>query len=370
MIKFFLILLAILFELFFVSSAVHAGYSVHPVQLYEIGEKILSSYQGNPSTLNDAKKIFQRLIDKYPSSSLGYLGMCHVVVIESYRYGHHHYDMSKIHDEALPLVIKALELGPTLEIVHRQYAVIEDISAAYLSHQKEIEAQLLRKPDSPETYFHVANLMMDQGEIQKAVKYFHVVLDMKPDKSLQLKVFKRLGWIALFKYHRPESAIEQYQRGLEIWKDCPVMNGYLGIAYFHLGRYDLSVEYLNHSIMVLPNHLMRQYFLHAQGRLYRQRGLPEQAIEQFEKALQYGDNLSLHWLLGNMYFEQNDFLAAFHHFQRVIDSEPDKPVAYYFAARALFFLGKPSRAVDYYATYLKHNPDFENSGFPLKSIPD
>jgi len=329
-----------------------ASYSAHPMQLYVKAEKVLQSYRGDPATLAEAKKIFSTLITKFPTSALGYVGLSHVYVIEACRYTDH-YDMQLMHDQALPYATKALELGPSLQLVHEQYAVIENIFNRYEEQQKNVQDRLLLKPDDPETYFFVANFMRDQGEIDKAVKYFNIALDMNPEPGLSLRILNRLGWLYLSELNQPERAVEYYQKSLDAGGASPLVTGFIGIAYYQMGRYQLSVKTLTESVTLLPNDFARYYLLQAQGKLLQQQGLSTQAIDALEEALQYGENSHLHRNLANMYLGMADFNRAYRHFQEVIASDPEEATAYYYAAKSLFSLGKSKQAVDYYSRYLQ-----------------
>lgn len=329
-----------------------AYYTAHPVSLYEKAESMVKVYRGQEVILANSKKIFSELIERYPSSPLGYLGMSHVAVIESCRCANH-YDMRLIHEQALPYAVKALELGPALPSVQDQYAVIEEILADYHRRQKKSQEMILVKPDDPQTYFDVANLMLDQGEIEKAVNYFNLSLDMNPPDILRFKIVQRLGWLALYTFRQPEKAVEYYQAGLAIWQDSLVINGYIGIAYYQLGRYDLAVEHLAKADKIVFNDRVREYLFSAQGKIFMQNGREDAAIEKFEAALQHGEGSSLHRLLGNLYWKRNNYPRAQRHFQRVVDTEPQDPDGYYYVARSLYSLGKYAAALEYYARYLR-----------------
>lgn len=98
--------------------------SPHPVQLYEKGQQFINNYTGDIGELVYAQDVYMELIDKYPNSPFGYLGMSQIYRIDAYL-GDENYDMEVIRERAIPFALKALKLGPSIRAVHENYAFFE-----------------------------------------------------------------------------------------------------------------------------------------------------------------------------------------------------------------------------------------------------
>jgi len=68
--------------------------------------------------------------------------------------------------------------------------------------------------------------------------------------------------------------------------------------------------------------------------------------------LSHGRDIEVHYKLGNLYFSMADYRKAYDHFRRVIDLQPDKANAYFFAGRSIQSLGDYDSAVTYFSKYL------------------
>ena len=184
------------------------GFSTpHPLLIYEKGEAILDQYKGASHDLDEAETLFKDLIEKHPRSALGYLGMSRLSRIDAYLYGER-FNMKKIKEKALPFATKAMELGPSLQDVHENYAVFEGIFEQHFNAQKDLKGAVYLFPDKAETHYAVAMFMHDQEEYSKALKYYAKALDMEPSQSLRLKIYKRMALIYLEEYDAPYQAIE------------------------------------------------------------------------------------------------------------------------------------------------------------------
>lgn len=111
--------------LFIAIQPAYAFLSPHPVQLYDKGEALIADYQGDINVLVAAQDVLLVLIEKYPHSPFGYLGMSHLYRIDAYL-GNENYDLKLIRERALPFALKALELGPSIRAVHENYAFFEE----------------------------------------------------------------------------------------------------------------------------------------------------------------------------------------------------------------------------------------------------
>lgn len=344
--------------------------SPHPIQLYEKGYALLNRYSGDPSKLYEAQEVFGLLIEKYPDSPFGYLGMSRIHTIDAYLYGNH-YNMDKIRTLALPFAVKALELGSSIRPVHENYANFERIFDQYAINREQAQDSLTLFPDSPKTYFGVATFLSNQGEHEKALGYYNTALELDPSESLRLRILKRMALIYLQEYQEPEKAVDYYHKALGIRENSPVLNEYLGIAYLKMQLYELSIEKLSKALALVKISSPEHYLLEAKGYLSEKQGKVEEAINFLEKASAYKKhNSTLQYSLGNLYYKQANYERAYDHFRRVIDLKPLDPNAYYFAGRSADSLGDMDLARDYYKKYLQFDTDSQEAHWIQENIPE
>jgi len=362
------IILTILGQAYF-SSPVYAMFSAHPAQIYERGVKFLDSYHGNPADLYEAKECFVELMDRFPDSPYGYLGMSRVQKINAYLYGNR-YNMNKVRDEVLPFAIKALEMGPSIREVHENYSALEHIYEDFYTNQKEAQDALLSFPDRAETYFLIGMFFGDQGEPEKGVEFYTTALGMEPSDNLRLKILERLGILSL-KLEESEKSLDYFQQAMEIKPDMPILNENLGMAYFRMKNYAHAVDRLTKAVKSLDNSYTQYQLLQAKAALAEQEGKSEEAIKLLEVALLKDSfNIALHFKLGNLYYNLASYEKAYEHFTKVINVEPQNSGAYYFAGRSAYSLGKTDRAIDYYKRYLQLNADSEEAAWIRKNVPE
>ena len=349
--------------------------SPHPIQLYEKGVAILNSYRGDPFELYQSEKIFAQLIEKYPESPFGYLGISRIRIIEAYRYDNI-YDMTKIRKEALPFAIKALELGSSLREVHEHYAIFERIFEQYNANQKQAQKFLTSNPEDPKTFFTVATFLHDQNEYEKALDYYKLALDMDPSSALRLKILKRIILTYLNEYNQPQAAIPYCKEAIQVGGNSLEFYEYLGRAHLNTRNYKLAIEKLSKAVKNIKTDFDEYYLFQARGYLAAEKGKNTKALQLLEKALSYRRmNLPLQYTVGNLYYKLGNYEKAYHNFQQVIELTPQgekvyEPEAYYFAGRSAESLGYKASARDYYRRYLQLNASSQEAEWIRNNIPD
>lgn len=350
--------------------AAQAFLTPHPIKVYDKGTQILAAYHGDDEQLVYAEELFASLIEKHPDSPLGYLGFSHVKLIEAYQYGQR-YNMKIISEEALPMALKAMRLGPTLNIVHDHYDRFEGIMKGNDDHQEEVRQMLLSFPENPETYLKLGNYLNDQADYPKALEYYKIALKFAGDDDLRLKAIQRIAWTYLTHLSDPAQAVEYWQQALKIHQDSPAFNEYLGMAYFQLNEYALSVENLSKAAQLFNSPNLQAQLMQAQGFLYKQEGKTDLAIEAIEKALSLNSqNTALHYQLGILYYGKKDFKNAYQHFRDVIEAGLSDAQTLYWAGRSASLLGQEDIAKEYYQQYLELQGDGVEADWIRQNIPD
>jgi tetratricopeptide (TPR) repeat protein len=347
-----------------------AFFTPHPLQNYEKGLHELNAYQGDIKSLQNAQQTFTQIIEKHPNSPFGYLGMSQLKTIEAYS-GGQRYNIKMITDEAMPMALKAMRTGPTLNMVHYNYDRFEKIFKDNDDNQDYVRRLLFLFPERAETYLSLGNYLTDQGDYEKALEYYKVSLRFAATDEVKLKAVQRIAHIYLKDLSDAHNAVEYYETALSLNGQLPAVWESLGEAYFQLQRYDLSMQNFQKAFDVFKTPQLQTWLLQAKSLMHEQSGDLDLAISVITSVL--GDNnqnTSLHRQLANLYYKKSDFKNAYYHFQKVIEAGVADADTFYFAGRSAHSLGQEQQARDYYSQYLHLKSDGVEAEWIRQNIPD
>lgn len=231
-------------------SSVHASFSHHPLQDYEQGIKNLQAYRGDAEILQRVQSLFSHMIEKYPNSPFGYLGMSQLKTMEAYRYGQH-YNIKMITEDALPMALKAMRTGPMLKAVHDHYERFETIFKNNDESQDQVRKLLFLFPEKPATYLALGDYLSDQGDYEKSLEYYKIALRFAVDDAGRLIAIQRIARIYLTELPDAILAVQYYKEALAINENMPTVWEALGVAYLNLQQYELSVEQYQKALSFL-----------------------------------------------------------------------------------------------------------------------
>lgn len=162
-----------------------------------------------------------------------------------------------------------------------------------------------------------------KGEMDTAIHHYKKALTIKDDyaparNNLGNAYAEKKNW---------DQAIEQY---LIVTSDLlyatpqfPYSN--LGVAYYHIGEYELSEKYFKKAIKITPGFDRALYGL---ALTYIATGRVPEAVETLELAVDKNpDVLGLHLELAKAYILQRDYRKAYGSLIRVVQIDPDSPLA-------------------------------------------
>ncbi len=328
-----------------------------PVTWYERGIAVLAAYRGDDGVLQRARGIFSRIVARYPSSPLGYLGLSRMALIEAYRYGDH-YDMSLLKEKALPAAERALELGPLLPAAHDHYARFEKIYAAHLARQREARERLERDPTDPETFTAIAEFFWDRHELSRAAVYYETALDLAQDDATRIRILHRLAVLYLDGLRLPERAAEACRRIRLFRPDDPQALEMLGRSYLESRDYERAVPLLEEAWKRRPLPGILYARLLAQGYRAVESGRRAEGIAFLQQAARYRPHdIDVQFTLGEQYYRLSLFREAYRHFKKVVEMSTDDPRALYFAGRSADSMGERDLATTYYRRYLRLRTD-------------
>ncbi len=110
----------------------------------------------------------------------------------------------------------------------------------------------------------------------EAEKQFKLSIELNPDYATAHE------WYAihyLTATGRPEEALQEMKRALELEPTSLVMNTFMGAALYFAGRYDEAIEQCRRTIEMDPNFAVAHL-----GLAYEQKGMFDDAIAEFQKA--------------------------------------------------------------------------------------
>ena len=222
---------------------------------------------------------------------------------------------------------------------------------------------------------HLATMLANTGEDEKAQKYFKYAIKLEPDS---VPAHFNLGKLLHASPAHIDEAADHYKIVINL--DNQHYRGLcqLGIYYLEKKQFKQSVEYLQKSIQIHPSFLLSQLsmgnVLVESGSLdsalkYYQKALeispneiqalvgmgnalyqlekPLDSIAYFEKALAIDNELAdIHYNLGNAYYLKHDVKRAIEHYETSIRISPDKSECFYNLGNALVFKGRLEAAVD------------------------
>lgn len=233
-------------------------------------------------------------------------------------------------EEALKAFQKAAEIEP------HHPGILHDIGSAFIDldqPEKAIEAlhQAIRlRHEFGNTHYELSRAYLKLKNYQEAEKSAQVALRYDPDKeckriSLSIAAMENLGvaltkqgrfeeaeacfrqnlglvkityfnlgWLMFFRMKRYSDALENFQRALELDPDNPEYTNLVGDAYDEMGQMDEAEKYYRRAIEIDKNNANNHYDLGVF--LSRRRGLKEDALASFERALEIGT------MIGHTYY--------------------------------------------------------------------
>jgi len=156
---------------------------------------------------------------------------------------------------------------------------------------------------------------------------------------------------------KPEEALNDIQRALELQKDLPIANSYLAEALVDLNRWDQAQSTITYAYSLDPNSVdvRRDY-----GYVMESLGDYVTAATQYEAAVQLEPNLpNLRMALGRAYRVNGRFTEALDQFFSVETLFPSNALVPYEIGRTYeTYVGDPTSAVDSYERAVELDKDF------------
>ncbi len=155
---------------------------------------------------------------------------------------------------------------------------------------------------------------------------------------------------------RPQEAVAQYRKALEIKPDFAEAHNNLGNALTSCGRPDEAIAYLRKALEFKPDFADAHYNL---GNALASRGQPDEAIAEYQKALEIDpDYAEAHYNIGTVLAKRGLSDEAIAEYQKALEIRPDYAKAHYNLGNSLAGRGRPDEAIVHYRKALQIKPDY------------
>jgi tetratricopeptide (TPR) repeat protein len=152
-----------------------------------------------------------------------------------------------------------------------------------------------------------------------------------------------------------------YRSEETLWSDTVLKNpnswvghNNLGLAYFGKGQTDQAVEQFQKALEINPNYLDAHAAL---GVTLAQRGQLDEAISEYQKAFEIDPNYpGGRYNLGLAFFQKGRLDDAISQFQKALEIDPNYPRGHYNLGVAFFRKGRLDEAIEQYQMAVEINP--------------
>jgi serine/threonine protein kinase/tetratricopeptide (TPR) repeat protein len=171
--------------------------------------------------------LFKQAIDSDPSYALAYAGLADAYSVAPPYTG---MDPQQASMQALAAARKALELDPQLAEAHGAMAGVLANGLKYSESGKEFQRALELAPNDPHLHYFYGFLhLLPMGQIESALAEIHGALAMDPLSPIINANYA----FTLYAAHRPDQALQQYRKALEVDPNFRPTHG--KFSYFYAG---------------------------------------------------------------------------------------------------------------------------------------
>jgi len=258
--------------------------------------------------------------------------------------------------------------------------------AARASLSKQIsvaEGAVAQRPQDPQALMRLVNLYQAEGEFDRSLPLLERLVMLAPD---DLEAQRLLG-IDRLHAGKAREALDPLRLAAQGNLKDKEANFYLGLCYLALDRDDEANKAFDRLAEGVPKNIDELYWLvkgysrissamlsRLEGlgeesyRMHQVRGEyfdldnnPDQAIKEYEKAVQLRPDLSsLHYVLGNAYWKRSHADAAAAEFRRAIELDPHHFMAHSQLGMVLLEQNNPADALKEFRAALNEQPGLVN----------
>ncbi len=214
------------------------------------------------------------------------------------------------------------------------------------------EAWNIRHPQSPGGQYHLALLLIEKGDYEKALNCLQRTIAL--DSGYNAAYYNQ--GIVLLKLNRPEEALESFRIRLDrVPNDEKAWFG-LAQAQQMLGDTGLQREALDHALSLKPGY---PEALVDRSTLFLQEGNRDRAQALLEKALEAAPGYAMaEFNLGLLLAGEGSYSKALSFFESALTHAPDRADFHYNTGLALIQLKQYEEAVRHFHEALRLRPDY------------
>ena len=177
--------------------------------------------------------------------------------------------------------------------------------------------------------------------------------------------YDNLGTV-LLRQQRPDAALGQFQKALEIKPDFKDACVSAGSIFMLMGQPDLAIGYYQRALQIPPN--SAEDWSNLATALWK-KGEVAAAIEDYQKAVALKPgSAEMQYNLGHAFAGNNNWPEAIRCYEAAIRLQPNEAKFHNNLAVALLQIGKTEEALDELRAALRINPDYPDARYNLGSI--
>ncbi|MCK4816012.1 tetratricopeptide repeat protein, partial [bacterium] len=208
---------------------------------------------------------------------------------------------------------KALEFDSTFAMAYSMLAMLEEGSEEKKMIARAV--QYLDKASQKEKHYIRSLEAYISGNYNQYVKELQELVKRYPEEK---RAFYWLGAIYYRQLGKPEEAVRQWTKAIEVDPLYKDPYNVLAYAYNDIGDFEKSIWAINKYISLAPDEA-NPY--DSRGELYGSNGKIDKAIESFKKALEIKPDFYMSWQsLGHMYVFQKRYAEAEKCYEKLLSS--------------------------------------------------
>ena len=238
---------------------------------------------------NEAKKIYQDILKKFPKNKKALVGMKTLASKTLATYS----DIQEPPKEQLNSLLKLYnqqklkQVFNEAQILTNRYSKslilwnLMGTSAAQIGNLDDavhaFQQALSIKPDDAQVYYNMGNALKDQEKLEEAIDAYKKALSIKPDYA---DAYLNIG-TTLKDQGNLEEAIEAYKKALSIKPDYAEVHYNIGTAHNDRGKLEDAIEAYKKALSIKPDHAEAYFNI---GNALKDQKKLEEAIEAYKKA--------------------------------------------------------------------------------------
>ncbi len=216
-------------------------------------------------------------------------------------------------------------------------------------------------------FFNYGNVCFKKGMFREAISYYRKVLELNGSMIKVYLIYVNLG-VTYFNMEKPELALENFFKALELNPECPAAKEGIGRVYTATGRQAEAVMYYEE---LLKNDDSNYELSLTMGKLLVELGNIEEAKERFETCIKNNSRQAdAYILLGRLFMSVGQYSEAIKVFKTYITINDADYTGHYNLAECYFENKEYKNAIAEYKQTISLNQKSHESMYKLGLIYD